>query len=137
MNLHNALIAKVQHTYYAVFVNNKIYSDSGSYFVFDDKSSAKSAIKLLRENCELDELYPNNNAEVKEIVFSPTKKRNSTFCYLILGKEENKNKYFIFYDETCNTDTIACFNTDIEDSYICDEVASDVGIITTAYIVKK
>ena len=136
MNVRDVLISKIAiQPYYAIIVNNEVYADSGSYFIFDNKQYAEDAIKTLREDCELEDA-----AEVKEITFSSEKTRcnSNIFCYIIVGKTEDKDEYFIFHDECCGVeDNLCVYNTDLDDSYIRDEVNNDLGIITNAYIIVK
>ena len=133
MNVRDTLISKIAvQPYYAVIVNNEVYSDSGNYFIFDNEVSAAEAIGILQADCELEDA-----AEVKEITFSSEKTKSNTFCYIIVGKKEDKDEYFIFYEESCGTDSICVYNEDIDDSYIRDEVGNDIGIITHAYIIVK
>lgn len=134
MNVRDMLISKIAiQPYYAIIVNNEVYADSGSYFIFDSKQDTEAAIKTLREECELEDA-----AEVKEITFSAEKTDSNFFCYIIVGKSKDKEEYFIFHDECCGVDDNLCvYNTDIDDSYIRDEVNNDIGIITSAYIIVK
>jgi hypothetical protein len=133
MNVRDVLISKIAiRPYYAVIVNNEVYADSGNYFIFDSKQDAEDAIEFLRKDYELEDA-----AEVKEITFSAEKTRSNIFCYIIVGKKEDKEEYFIFNDECCGVDPICVYNTDIDDSYIRDEVNNDIGIITHAYIIVK